>query len=66
MVKIVRVQQSINHFDLIHVVTAAEIEALRKEAQEWKRMRAALRSPNANAGRSVFEKVITISLIVSV
>ncbi|KAG8761351.1 E1 ubiquitin-activating protein uba2 [Serendipita sp. 396] len=33
-----------------------EIAALREEAQEWKRMRAALRSPNTTAGKVVFEK----------
>ncbi|KAG8832312.1 E1 ubiquitin-activating protein uba2 [Serendipita sp. 399] len=33
-----------------------EIAALREEAQEWKRMRTALRSPNASAGKTVFEK----------
>jgi hypothetical protein len=65
MVKIVRVRKSSDHFYLTYGLAAAEIEALRKEAQEWKRMRAALRSPNVKAGRSVFEKVITVSLVVS-
>lgn len=38
---------------------ANEIAILREEAQAWKQMRAALRSPNATAARTVFEKVIT-------
>ncbi|PVF96652.1 hypothetical protein CPB86DRAFT_874738 [Serendipita vermifera] len=33
-----------------------EIAALREEAQEWRRMRDAVRSPNAGAGKSIFEK----------
>jgi ubiquitin-like 1-activating enzyme E1 B len=36
---------------------ANEIAILREEAQAWKRMRAALRSPNATAARTIFEKV---------
>lgn len=37
---------------------ATEIATLRKEAQEWQRMREALRASDAIAGRTVFEKVI--------
>ncbi|KIM24861.1 hypothetical protein M408DRAFT_331533 [Serendipita vermifera MAFF 305830] len=33
-----------------------EIAILREEAQAWKQMRAALRSPNATAAKTVFEK----------
>jgi hypothetical protein len=47
-----------HYFSLIsYRVIANEIAALRNEAQEWKRMRVAVRSPNAEAGKSVFEKV---------
>jgi len=42
--------------DLLNYV-ANEIAILREEAQAWKRMRAALRSPNATAARTIFEKV---------
>lgn len=40
-------------------ILANEIATLRKEAQDWKRMREALRSSDgkAVAGRTVFEKV---------